>query len=179
MNCVITDPALGRLTFNEGLNWFEGELLSGSDGAVRITISLDTWPSADAAIADAWLVLPLVFQSVDAAKQFACETLLALKNEAWLGESEQRIFAEDFVTRLAVEAVGIYLDRECEVFLKDGGLFSGHTVLLSWNPANGFYDANIAGYPSIPVDHHKWRPLNINVECLLRSKAKVRCGCAP
>jgi hypothetical protein len=74
------------LTFNEGLNWFEGELLSGSDGAVRVTISLDALPSANAAIADAWLVLPLVFRSVDAAKQFACEKLLALKNKAWLLE---------------------------------------------------------------------------------------------
>jgi hypothetical protein len=99
----------------------------------------------------------LVFQSFDAAKQFTCKKLPALKHEAWLGESEQRLFAEDFVSRLAVEAVGIYLDRECEVFLKDGGLFSGHTVLLSWNPSDGFYDANIAGYPSIPVDRPQVR----------------------
>jgi hypothetical protein len=30
------------------------------------------------------------------------------------------------VSRLAVEAMGMYLDRECEVFLKDGGLFSAN-----------------------------------------------------
>lgn len=145
MNTVLIDPVLGTLTFNEDLNWYEGELSSTEHGIVRFSISLDAQQSVDAAIQEARALVPLVCNAIHAAKEFACGELLSVKNEGWLEEGEPAVSKVEFLARLSIDSVGAYADRECEVFFKDGDLFWGHTVLLSWNTTRGFYSVDIAG----------------------------------
>ena len=145
MTTDVTDPILGHLKFDEGLNWYEGTFNRTNHGSIQFTVSLDALPNAEAAIQGARELLPLVIDSLDAARAYACEELLLLKNDGWLQDHESPVSSADFVARLRLESLGVYADRECEIFFSDGDLFWGHTVLVSWSFLNGFYSANIAG----------------------------------
>lgn len=145
MPTSIVDPALGVLTFDEGLNWYTGTILSPANGSVPFTISLDAQPSAEFAISRARSLLPALVDSIPDAREFACDQLLSLANDAWLQEGEAALTGAAFVRRLAVGSIGIYAEDEAEFFLRAGDLFGGHTILISWSRARGFYGADIAG----------------------------------
>ena len=49
------------------------------------------------------------------------------------------------MTRLTFDAIGVNANRRGEFFLRDGDLFWGHAVLVTWNEAQGFTSADIAG----------------------------------
>ena len=50
-----------------------------------------------------------------------------------------------FVSSLEIESIGLYAEKEGVFSFTDGGLFAGHVVMMSWNPEDGFSDADIAG----------------------------------
>ena len=143
-NAIVDDPVFGSLRFNAGLNWYEGTL-AGKPGTVPIAISLDAQASAEAAIGQARTLLPEVLGTIEAAKAYACERLLPLKNKNWLESGEAALSPVQFTASLSIRMLGSYADQECELFFEAGSVFWGHAVLLSWNPTAGFYDATIAG----------------------------------
>jgi hypothetical protein len=145
MNSAVVDPVLGKLVLDRGLNWYEGQLNIEGQGTAHIGISLDDVPIPEEAIQRAGVLVPLILASILQAKEFACARLRSLKNESWLEASEKPVTPEDFVQRLSVESLVVYADQSCEIYFKDGDLFWGHTVLVSWNPEEGFHDAGIAG----------------------------------
>ena len=145
MKAPVSDPTLGPLRFDDGLNWYEGLLPHATHGQIPFTISLDAQPSADYAIQEARLLVPLLADSLESARVYACESLLSVKYDEWLVQGEAPIDEAAFVSQLSVESIGVYAEREAEFFFRGGSLFSGHTVVLSWSPVQGFYGATIAG----------------------------------
>jgi len=141
----IVHPVLGPMRFDEQLNWFEGVFTPRDGQSIQISISLDATESDEAALAEASELLPVLSNLLGAAKQFACDQLLALKNDKWLQEGESPLRPQDFIALLGIESIGFYAEQECELSFRDGDMFWGHTVLLSWNPAEGFGGASIAG----------------------------------
>ena len=144
MTNVRTDPVLGVLQFDAGLNWYEGKRFSDGE-QFAIYVSLDAFENEEDAIATARSVLPVLTDAITAAKEFACDRLLDLKNGEWLNADEAPVSAKAFVSALKLQSIGIYLDGDSEFHFKGGKLFSGHTVLVSWYRAKGFRDASIAG----------------------------------
>ena len=145
MNLTSIPPVLGSLKFDETLNWYEGSYAIPSGENVPYTVSLDATESEHAALAEASELLPVVFELIQAGKQFACDSLLELKNQSWLEDGCAPLSAQEFVSMLQITSIGFFADKECEISFDDGGIFLGHTVFVSWNPTEGFYDTGIAG----------------------------------
>ena len=144
MKKIRNDPVLGRLEFDEGLNWYEGKRVAEGQH-FSIQVSLDAFDSEDDAISTAQSVLPKLVAAIAEAKEFACDRLLPLKNGEWLNQGEALVSCEAFVAALNLESIAVYFDGDSEFCFEGGKLFSGHTVLVSWNKAEGFHDADIAG----------------------------------
>jgi hypothetical protein len=145
MSQDLIDAVLGPLTFDEDLNWFEGVYNNKSGVNVPFTISLDEAEGSKEAIAEARELLPLLVSLIDAGKKFACDNLLDVKNEHWLDAGEPEVDERKFISSLEIESIGLYPDKEGGFSFADGGLFAGHVVMMSWNPEDGFSDADIAG----------------------------------
>lgn len=140
MDKEIQDTFLGRLTYDESLDWYEGTVGEG----VPVYINTDEESRADSTLAYARQVLTDLSGLDRRARQMAASHLLKLKNETWLEEDEPPVNAEDFQARLTLESITFYPDETAEVFYGDGDLFWGHTVLLNLK-GNTFTEAHLAG----------------------------------
>jgi hypothetical protein len=137
------DPLLGRLTFNERLDWYEGAIALVSGQTVKIAVDASS-SEFDAVRAQAGKHLPSLLNRIDGAREFAAQRLLKVKNESWLEVGEDPLDADSFKARLAVESISMFADGDCELYL-GGELFGEHAVLLRWDPQRGFYDADLLG----------------------------------
>lgn len=70
---------------------------------------------------------------------------MKLKNENWLEENEELVTAELFKKRMRLEKIAVYPNGEFEFWYDDGGLFWGHTILISGNLNEGPTNADIPG----------------------------------
>lgn len=140
MEKEIQDAFLGRLTYDESLDWYEGRVGDG----VPIYINTDEESRPDSVLAYARHVLADLPGLDRRARQTAASHLLKLKNETWLEEDEPPVSTEEFQARLTLESITFYPDKTAEVFYADGDLFWGHTVLLNLN-GDAFTEAHLAG----------------------------------
>lgn len=143
---TIHDEALGTLTWNSRLDWWETQAEWAPGRCVGVSISVeddaaDTAPTAE--IAHTRRVLNSLPELEPEARQLAADELLEIYNEEW--NEGDPLSAEEFVTRLTLEDVGIAADGSAELFYQDGGLFAGHTVLVSLDTDGNLDDADIAG----------------------------------
>lgn len=141
------DETLGTLTWNGDLGWWEGQAEWAPGRRVTLSVSVedeesDAEPAAE--IAHARRVLSALPEMEAEARQLAADELLGIYNEEWNDDGDP-LNEDDFVARLTLEDVGILADGSAELFYKDGGLFSGHAVLVSINAEGNLDDADIAG----------------------------------
>jgi hypothetical protein len=141
---TLLDPVLGRLTFNRGHNWYEGAINLENGHSVKIAVDA-SGSDFDAAKSEAGKHLPSLLRRIDVAKDFAASRLLKLKNENWLEDNQKALEADEFKACLEVESATMFGDGDCELYLRDGNLFGGHSVLLRWDPQRGYYDADLFG----------------------------------
>jgi hypothetical protein len=78
-------------------------------------------------------------------EDFAVKELLDLKNGTWLGEDESELTSEEFIARMELSSVWIRSGRKFEFWYDDGGMFFGHSILVSRNLDDGPTDAGIHG----------------------------------
>lgn len=89
--------------------------------------------------------LPQLSSYIISAKSFAADSLIELKNGEWRDEGDVKLTHNQFVERLTTESIAFYPDGDVELNFGDGGLFSGHVVLVSGTTKGNFSDATIAG----------------------------------
>ena len=143
---TIHDETLGTLTWNSRLDWWEGQAEWAPGRRVGVSLSVeDDDPDAapTAAIAHAGRVLNSLAELEPEARQLAADELLEIYNEEW--NDGDPLSPDEFVTRLTLEDIGLAADGSAELFYQDGGLFAGHTVLVSLDEAGNLDDADIAG----------------------------------
>lgn len=143
---TIHDETLGLLTWNNRLDWWEGRFLLAPGQPVGISIGVeeddpDTEPTAE--IQRARLLLDGLAELEPEARQLAADELLDIYNEEW--NDDDPLSAEEFMTRLTLEDIGIAADGSAELFYQDGGLFAGHAVLVSLDADGNLDNADIAG----------------------------------
>lgn len=78
-------------------------------------------------------------------QDYAVQQLLPLKNENWLDEDEAELTAEQFKSRMRLEAVTVYPDGSFEFWHDDGDLFWGHSIQISGSLSDGPTNADIPG----------------------------------
>ena len=78
-------------------------------------------------------------------RNYAVQELLPLKNDAWLGEGEAELSADQFDGRMMLESVTVYPDGSFEFWHNDGDLFWGHSIQIGGTLSEGPTQADIPG----------------------------------
>jgi hypothetical protein len=67
---------------------------------------------------------------LEAFKAQVADDLLPLKNSGWLGDGEAPLTKAEFITRLRLDGVNHY-DESMDLFFDDGGMFLGHSLMVT------------------------------------------------
>ena len=101
---------------------------------------------------EALRLLPLVSDTVarldvvdSAARGFAADELLELKNDAWLEGSEPVVTKADFVARMSIETVAFGKEGGYAIWYDDGYLFFGHGICVTVGSRGKPEEASIHG----------------------------------
>lgn len=139
---LVVDHDLGPLEWDEDLDWWEGEILLGSNQPFVLHILSrkdDRRPITDEARA----AIARIRASEAACRRYAADELLAIHNSEW--SEGTSISADEFVARLSPDSVEVHEGGYVEVHFKDGGLFRGHSVGVRIEPEGAFQDAVVEG----------------------------------
>jgi hypothetical protein len=131
---------LGTLRFETGSGEWTTEVRWGGESVALSICAEDNAP--DALFDDAARVLSTL--DADAVKRFAADQMLDLYNDTW-SEDEDDIDAAEFVSRLKPGALEIDDDGGSRVYLDDGELFQGHTIMVRLNARREPIQAKLAG----------------------------------
>ncbi len=138
------DNIFGILTFNRKLSWYSGKInwnKKSVDLNLPVTEPEDIKLSVQAA-KTLWESRKIWDNRIS---EYAVNELLGLKNDSWREDDEKEVTAKQFKTRMKLEAITVYPDEEFEFWHHDGGLFWGHSILVSGNLTDGPDHADIPG----------------------------------
>jgi hypothetical protein len=138
MNPVIHHPTLGQLTYDPHLNWYSGQLQD-----LEIQLSLDECHDLPDLLQFTQSLVQQIQRLDQQAAQYAAEQLLELHNDTW--NEGPPITAQEFTRQITLQALTTYPDHSAELYYHDGGLFWGHTILVTLQPGPQFTSATIAG----------------------------------
>ena len=135
---------LENFVYDASLAWYEGKLIIGQD-EILLYLSAETDGQAMLILSQAESFLKSIQGMLSAAKGYAAEKLLDLRNEGWGEENSSEISEEEFISNLVCFSITLYPTQNVEIIFRAGDLFSGHVVLISANMQGRFSDASIAG----------------------------------
>jgi len=81
----------------------------------------------------------------DRLRDFAVAELLDIANAHWRHEAGQQVSADQFKSKVTLESIALYADGSLDFWHHDGGLFGGHSIVISANLAEGPMHTEIAG----------------------------------
>ncbi len=149
------DPYFGKLTLCKSLNSFEREVeYLGS--AVELSIHADNDDDDDddddeltITFNDRLGIAKTLMKDIEKwsllAKEFAALKLIELKNSFWLGEGESAVTKDEFISRLKISSITIYIDGSFDITFTDGNLFFGHLISVSGSLSEGLTQADMLG----------------------------------
>nr|WP_314492599.1 DUF2262 domain-containing protein [uncultured Chryseobacterium sp.] len=145
---TIKIPSLGKLTYNDKLEWYEGTFNTEKQ-SIEVSVH-NSEPD------DFEKLFPFVDQQMNS--KFYEEmllkmenTMIELKNDLWLGEDEETgedeppITVEDFRKRISVSSIVFYEDCTSSIYCNDGDIFWGHTIDISVDENGEYKNVNLAG----------------------------------
>lgn len=137
---AVRDDVLGLLTWDDSLEWWEGkrEIIPGHTISVSVS-------SNDAPLETVMELARRAYRRVQteepSLRRAAADALLTLHNEEW-NEGEP-IDGDTFTSRMVLTEFSAYDDGSAEVSYDDGGLFLGHTIIVSVDADGTIKDASI------------------------------------
>lgn len=141
---IITTDHFGQLLLDPTTGWFKGKTKWG-----RRTIEIALQRGPDDRIDGALGVAERLWSEPGAWKRkvedFAIAKLLPLKNDSWLEPSESKVTAKEFKARIKLRSISVARDGHFDFWHEDGGLFSGHSIQVGGNLAEGPTEADIPG----------------------------------
>lgn len=137
-------PALGRLTLGRTVNWFEG---AAQWMGRMVDVYFDQGGQEEMADSARTLCTLLDHQGEWNRRvlEKASQELLALKNDAWLGDGEDPLTEEAFHRRMRLESIEGRPEGVFTFWFDDGDLFWGHAIVVSGTLDRGPQDAEIMG----------------------------------
>lgn len=134
----------GTFTLDRRLSWYTtGTSWNGEP--VDLNLSVESPEELDAVLQAAHTLWDDEAAWNHRIQGYAVQELLPLKNESWLDEDEVELTAEQFKSRMTLEAVTVYPDGSFEFWHDDGDLFWGHSIQISGSLSEGPTDADIPG----------------------------------
>ncbi len=138
------DGVFGTLTLDRSVDWYTAKTVWNGH-SVKLNCSVEAPDDLDEALQ----IARSLWRDQDGWKQriedFAVAELLPLKNDNWLDEDEAEVTADQFRSRMTLEAVTVYPDGSFEFWHNDGDLFWGHAILIDGNLSEGPTGADIPG----------------------------------
>lgn len=147
-NKVINLPTIGKLTYNEKFEWYEGECkIDNSAFTLNIYYAAPEELKKLISFADSQLKSKFYEKMLLEIE----DKMIKLKNDSWLGEDEDTgeeeppITTEDFRKRVFVSSIVFYDDCSSEIYCNDGDIFWGHTILIDIDKDGKYKSATLAG----------------------------------
>ena len=145
---TIKIPSLGKLTYNDKLEWYEGKFKVESK-VIEVSVY-------NAEPKEFEKLISFVDKQINA--KFYEEMLLKmeskminLKNDAWLGEDEETgedepaMTIENFRKRVSISSIVFYDDCSSSIYCNDDDIFWGHTIDINIDKNGKYKDVNLAG----------------------------------
>ncbi|MBI3921676.1 MAG: DUF2262 domain-containing protein [Armatimonadetes bacterium] len=140
----MNDRDLGALTWNDGLDWWEGSLRLSSEAPFHLYILAREGKTSDRAItADARRTIERLRHREADCRRYAAEELLDVHNAEW--SDGNTISGEEFVRRLTPDSIEVHETGYAEIHFGDGELFWGHGVGVRVGPDGSFQEAVVEG----------------------------------
>lgn len=138
-----THPSLGRLVWDDSLDWWAGEVAFKK--GVVIELYIDPGQRGDAAAIEGAAGFIRWLKKNDAeARRVAAAWLLETYNAFW-NQGKRDIAPRTFAGRLTLDAVSIRADGGADLSYLDGGLFRGHAITVRVNEKHEFVRAQLSG----------------------------------
>jgi hypothetical protein len=138
------DERLGTFTLNRALDWYECRTNWGAK-PVSLTLRPDGNEGPEALLACAHAFFRSQAEWDQRIRDFAVAELLDIANAHWRREGAQEVSADQFKGKMTLESIAVYADGSFDFWHHDGGLFGGHSVVVSANLAEGPTHTEIAG----------------------------------
>lgn len=131
---------LGTWTYDDNLDWWAGQTIFQGK-TIRITIAVDKGHQLEP--------LDRVQERLDELQIFdfdaiAASYMLSLFNESW-NEEDVDLTAAEFASRVRLESIALEMDGSSAIWLEDGDLFAGHSIVIYLDAANVVEEVGIMG----------------------------------
>jgi len=141
---IVQSPTFGAFVLDRRLDHYDGNA-QWCGVEVRLSLCCSDLSNPTVALSAAESLFRAQADWGKRAKDFAADRLLELKNESWLGEDEQALSREEFISRMTIKDISVDESGDFDLWHDDGDLFWGHSILVSGNLAAGLADAGIHG----------------------------------
>ena len=138
------DSQFGIFHLDRLVNWFEGETNWGSQ-PVRLCLSVEDDLDFKGALKVAQTLWNTQADWNQKVYDCGITKLLAVKNDFWLQNGEEKITAEEFRIRMTLESITVSPYGGIEFWFDDGDLFWGHTIMIEGSISEGPTDARFEG----------------------------------
>ena len=139
---TVEDSALGTLTWDNDLEWWEGKQEITPGHIISIFVSPNDEPSATV-LKQARQAFVRAQRDEVALRRAAADRLLALHNEEW--NEGPPTDSDAFINRMLVNEFAAYEDGSVEISYTAGDLFWGHTITVSVDKNGVARNASING----------------------------------
>ena len=143
-NLPVNNNIIGRLTFNEQLQWFE-TTYETQFYSFQLFIDIDERKSLLKTLPIAVEVINNIHKIDKLAKQFAANNLLELKNSTWLEEDETTLNEDNFVKKMALSSISFDKKMAYTLSYNDSDLFWGHTISVNFTKQGDPKNTQIQG----------------------------------
>ena len=140
MQEIITN--VGTLQYNETINSYEGKIKDNLDN--EIEFSIDTDNNIDELIDYTRQLLKKYLNSDSELKLYAASQLLDIYNDVW-NETDIKITESEFASKMILEGITIFSDRNTTFYYHDGDLFYGHSITIYLDENGNLESAQIEG----------------------------------
>ncbi len=141
---VFKDTVLGEFIFDRKYGWYTSKV-NWNGKTIELNINVEEPNDLQAGLILAHSLFENVTSWSQRISNYAVQELLPLKNDTWLEDDELELTSEDFLKRMKLESISLYLDGEFEFWHDDGDLFYGHSIQISGNIEEGPKSAKIPG----------------------------------
>ena len=132
----------GTFVYDHGASWFEASTTwVGQD--VRLHLATEEATDFDAMIGYAEALWGDAAGWDLRVRSFVVDELLPTYNASW--NDAAPLAADDFLGRIHLESVGVFAGGSFELWFDDGGLFEGHSIVVSGSLDEGLEEASLAG----------------------------------
>ncbi|WP_310481521.1 DUF2262 domain-containing protein [Chamaesiphon sp. VAR_48_metabat_403] len=132
-------PILGILHYDVTNDWYKGQLKI-QQSEVTIYFSMDEERKLESAQNRFVDVMSDLKNHLQQAKEYAVESLLAVKNE--IDENRPPLTPQQFKDRMVLQFISIEPDGSVSFYYPDDNLFAGHFYVMM-DSVNNFVDADI------------------------------------